>query len=54
MGKPKQTSQPQNVGNAFYSSFALAIATKIDEYKSLWIDEDKISNINSNGLKEIK
>lgn len=54
MGKPKQTSQPQNVGNAFYSSFALAIATKIDEYKSLWIDEDKISNINSNGIKEIQ
>lgn len=54
MGKPKQTSQPQNVGNAFYSSFALAIATKIDEYKSLWINEDKISNINSNGIKEIQ
>lgn len=44
MGK-KQEQQPQKVGNVFFASFGIAVASKIDRFVSIWIDEEKIDNI---------
>lgn len=41
MGK-KQEQKPQRVGNAFFASFGIAIASKIDRFVSLWVDDEKI------------
>ena len=41
MGK-KQEQKPQRVGNAFFASFGIAIASKVDRFVSLWVDDEKI------------
>ena len=41
MGK-KQEQQPQKVGNAFFSSFGIAIASRVDRFVSIWVDDEKI------------
>lgn len=43
-----QDTPKQKVGDAFFSTFALAVSSKIDFFKSIWINETKISDIPNN------
>jgi len=45
MGSKKQPKQP--VGQAVFATFALAVASKIDEFQELWIGDNKISTFNT-------
>jgi len=44
MGSKKSSSSPTPVGQAVFATFALGVASKIDNFLELWIGDNKISD----------